>query len=91
MLTQISVYITIQQAERLAQEKNKSAVVRGALEDYFNKQEEEDEECAYCNREIPANKVNAPAEDDEEAWEALAKYHREWCEWITTRAHRRDA
>ena len=40
MLTQISVYITVSQAERLAQEKNKSAVVRKALEDYFKKREE---------------------------------------------------
>jgi len=68
-----------------------SEIVRSALDRYLEKQEESlYEECAYCGKEIPAHKLEVPAEDDEEAWEALAKYHRDWCEWITTRAHRRD-
>lgn len=46
-------------------------------------------ECAYCDRESePCSSV--PAVDDDTAWTDLARHHLPSCEWILTRAHRRD-
>jgi hypothetical protein len=46
-------------------------------------------ECVYCGRD--AELVPVPAVDDDDAWEALAADHAPGCEWIRTRAHRREA
>jgi hypothetical protein len=49
------------------------------------------EECAYCGANIVGSDVGrVPAVDDDEAWERLAAEHDPECEWIATRAHRRD-
>jgi hypothetical protein len=46
-------------------------------------------ECAYCSQESePCSAV--PAVDDDDAWTDLAAHHLPSCEWILTRAHRRD-
>lgn len=45
-------------------------------------------ECAYCRREVVAGEVPDP--DDDAAWEELADQHDDDCEWVATRAHRRD-
>jgi len=47
------------------------------------------EPCAYCHAEIPDGEP-VPALDDEETWMVLALDHADDCEWIRTRAHRRD-
>jgi hypothetical protein len=49
-------------------------------------------ECAYCSRDVPAANATdcVPAVDDDEEWESLAAHHLPSCEWILTRAHRRD-
>ena len=39
MLTPLTVYITVEQEERLRKEGNKSAVVRAALELYWERKE----------------------------------------------------
>ena len=46
--------------------------------------------CAYCDRDVPCGvgEASPPDETDDEAWDALAEDHEEWCEWINTRAHR---
>jgi hypothetical protein len=49
------------------------------------------EECAYCGTEIVgADMGRVPELDDDEAWERIAAEHAPDCEWIATRAHRRD-
>ena len=46
--------------------------------------------CLYCSADIPVTVADeAPAEDDDDAWERVAKHHIAGCEWIETRAHRR--
>ena len=54
--------------------------------------EGEEVECLYCGATIPGctDCPNAPPEDDDTAWAELAAQHREDCEWVLTRAHRRD-
>lgn len=44
-------------------------------------------ECVYCGAETASATV--PATDDDAAWEDIAGQHAGWCEWATTRAHRR--
>jgi hypothetical protein len=46
-------------------------------------------ECAYCSREH-ALPESLPDADDGKAWSELAVEHDDDCEWIATRAHRRD-
>ncbi len=46
-------------------------------------------ECADCGREH-ALPDSVPDADDDEAWGELAAEHDDDCEWIATRAHRRD-
>lgn len=50
-------------------------------------------ECTYCSRDVPAAGTDkaVPALDDDDAWDALAHHHARGCEWVVTRAHRRDA
>lgn len=51
-------------------------------------------ECAYCQRMVSAaahEHNQAPSADDDTAWDELAAEHAEGCEWIATRAHRRNA
>lgn len=48
------------------------------------------DECAYCSREVAAH-GDVPALDDDAEWAERAKEHSPDCEWIATRAHRRDA
>jgi hypothetical protein len=45
--------------------------------------------CIYCGAEIE-NSQEVPAVQDDAAWETLARKHAEDCEWIATRAHRRE-
>ncbi len=47
------------------------------------------EECLYCRCQIE-NADTVPAINDDEAWEKLAVDHADDCEWILTRAHRRQ-
>lgn len=50
----------------------------------------EPEECADCLADVDSG-LGVPAVSDDEAWEDLATQHRDDCEWIATRAHRREA
>lgn len=53
-------------------------------------QQEETGYCIYCDREVST--VDAPAVDDDGAWDELANTeHGATCEWILTRAHRLPA
>lgn len=45
-------------------------------------------ECAYCGLWVENGEV--PSHYDDDAWADLAEQHRDDCEWIHTRAHRRD-
>jgi hypothetical protein len=45
-------------------------------------------ECLYCGRDSDLDAT--PAVDDDAAWGALARDHAADCEWVVTRAHRRD-
>jgi ferredoxin len=45
--------------------------------------------CSYCERAIADNTV-VPACDDDAGWGELAPSHADDCEWITTRAQRRQ-
>jgi len=45
--------------------------------------------CIYCGLDTPELQ-EVPAVDNDEAWERLALEHEAGCEWIATRAHRRD-
>ena len=50
-------------------------------------------ECAYCSADVPGDvrgEEAPPAVDDDVAWIDLAAHHLPSCEWILTRAHRRD-
>ena len=49
-------------------------------------------ECAYCSHDVPAADATdaVPPIDDDDAWTDRAKHHLPSCEWILTRAHRRD-
>jgi len=46
-------------------------------------------QCLYCDTES-APQGAVPAAGDVEAWDRLATAHDPACEWIATRAHRRD-
>lgn len=47
-------------------------------------------ECDYCRRELDQQVAESvPDVYDDEAWDRLARLHRDDCEWIETRAHRR--
>jgi hypothetical protein len=47
--------------------------------------------CAYCGAEVPGcDDCPTPPEGDESAWAEIATGHAEDCEWVRTRAHRRD-
>jgi hypothetical protein len=50
-------------------------------------------ECAYCGQDVPglAWGKKLPAPDDDDAWLERAEGHAEGCEWIVTRAFRREA
>jgi hypothetical protein len=48
----------------------------------------DEDECVYCGTIVP--EVDVPEVDDEEAWEGLACFHAPGCEWVLTRAHRRE-
>ena len=41
--------------------------------------------CSYCGADV--TRVDAPQEDDVEAWAAQAIEHYSECEWIETKAH----
>lgn len=47
------------------------------------------DQCQYCGVDVPSDE-EVPDEDDDEAWAAEAKKHASWCEWVTSRAHRRQ-
>jgi len=48
-------------------------------------------ECAYCAHEVQADDYGTvPAADDDAEWTRLAPQHTGDCEWISTRAHRRN-
>lgn len=52
---------------------------------------EEPVRCAYCDCEIEApDRLTVPKADDDDEWTRLAEQHGPDCEWIRTRAHRRD-
>lgn len=44
-------------------------------------------ECAYCHQQVS---VGVPDAHDDDAWVDLALAHRDDCEWVLTRAHRRE-
>jgi hypothetical protein len=44
--------------------------------------------CAYCYCEVSS--LDVPDVTDDDAWEALAHEHEDHCEWVLTRAHRRE-
>lgn len=46
-------------------------------------------ECLYCGADTK-ERDPVPSVGDDEAWGRLAAEHRAGCEWIQTRAHRRD-
>lgn len=46
--------------------------------------------CLYCGAQSPAMHEVPPAQDDI-SWRELARHHEPDCEWVRTRAHRRDA
>ena len=50
-------------------------------------------ECIYCGWTHQPDPATAPVPrvDDDAAWSTLAETHATDCEWITTRAHRREA
>lgn len=45
-------------------------------------------ECAYCARDVHETAI--PALGDSGGWAELASEHAADCEWVLTRAHRRD-
>ena len=47
-------------------------------------------ECVYCGYTIPGGET-VPSVDDDAAWAKLAAQHSAGCEWVITRAHRRQA
>jgi hypothetical protein len=61
--------------------------------DVHSHEEAETIECCYCGAIVPGCEScpNAPPADHDGAWEALAELHNAGCEWIRTRAHRRDS
>lgn len=50
----------------------------------------ETEECEYCSMDVVCDDAPIPDMDDDAAWIDLARHHLPGCEWILTRAHRRD-
>jgi hypothetical protein len=49
-------------------------------------------ECAYCARDVADfTHEPPPAPSADDAWAELAKWHAPDCEWIATRARRREA
>lgn len=46
--------------------------------------------CLSCNMEIPEADDVVPAAGDDAAWTELAEIHAEDCEWVLTRAYRRN-
>ncbi|RLC85442.1 MAG: hypothetical protein DRJ03_11700 [Chloroflexi bacterium] len=47
--------------------------------------------CLYCDMWIEKEiSDEVPATDDDEEWAELAKHHEGDCEWVATRAHRKD-
>lgn len=46
-------------------------------------------ECAYCSADVEQIEP-VPGPEDDAAWRAQAMEHHRGCEWVTTRAHRRD-
>ena len=46
--------------------------------------------CVYCNEPV-TDAEEIPALDDDTAWSRIAAEHYVGCEWIHTRAHRREA
>jgi len=56
--------------------------------------------CAYCGASHRSDIYSeedgtysnpprtVPRVDDEDAWADLARHHEDWCEWVSTRAHR---
>lgn len=48
------------------------------------------DECAYCGCLVVGD-APVPATDDDAGWEDLKGDHARGCEWIATRAHRREA
>lgn len=49
---------------------------------------DESVECSYCGADVPGLAV--PEMHDDAAWGTLAAQHNPKCEWVETRAHRRD-
>jgi hypothetical protein len=49
----------------------------------------DDQQCIYCGSEV-SDDSQVPAYDDHDAWDTLAVEHDVDCEWIRTRAHRRQ-
>ena len=48
------------------------------------------EQCAYCSA-VVEDRPGVPNLDDDATWIKLAEDHLPGCEWVETRAHRRDA
>jgi hypothetical protein len=49
--------------------------------------------CLYCDALLPYpedDQPPVPAIDDDQGWRAEAQNHIRGCEWIRTRAHRKD-
>ena len=60
-------------------------------------QEPSSYECIYCGYEIEGEVDDqgvamdpVPAIDDDDAWRDIAQHHADDCEWVLTRAHRRE-
>lgn len=48
-------------------------------------------QCLYCQAMLDGDEADlgpVPALDDDAAWVRIASEHAEWCEWVSTRAHR---
>lgn len=48
----------------------------------------DEEECMYCGAVVPVEEP--PKVGDDEEWRRLAVVHNWGCEWVETRAHRRE-
>lgn len=54
--------------------------------------DEQSVECLYCGQMVKLeDSGEVPAQSDDEAWERIAANHAPDCEWVTSRAHRRES
>lgn len=49
-----------------------------------------EDECDSCGRSVLVRDEPPPAPDDDAAWAELASKHNDGCEWVCTRAYRRE-